>query len=1098
MAPPKRQEKYSELSTLSKQVKARYLKGGSQSNEEFLPYDVLGELVTKQSVLSAFKSTVIDKEKYDDLAKWVVESGKRLFLILVLLTRGEAEQLSWLEELKDDGVDDSEWEDNDLQLFETHQWPLSSPIFGGSTKFRHQLDIRQPLPYLNIAKKPASSGFFGEVSRAEIHPAHIDLQRFPALGAKLGSSSNGIAIAIKKAKDNEDLYEFFDKETSNLKALQEIVSPHLIQPIAAYQRGSERCLTFPWADGGNLGNYWEGYEKDRQDLGSLRWLIAQFTGLFSALHILHKQNCRHGDLKPENILWFKERRGKGTLRIADLGLARFHERDADTKKRNFKGMSTMTPSGTSRYEPPEMDDTRGKDISRSRQYDIWSMGCITIELLIWLIKTSYSVNDYVVSCLDIMEKQLENSAAYTALLKLVRERILVIDVSEDYVSSPNHREIAGELCVSMLNIQKHCEDQGYLTSIDLKYPSSDISAAQYKKEELLTVPETPDPHLLYKTETSEGLLGTQGTTSKIPRVLLRAPTGENDPNQSSHFECDLSELESSSRACGLCRLLLDSLYRHGERPPKTVPLRCDGAVVGIENGPNLLSIYVDPQIGPDRPEGAQLGLAKLPAQGSREQFTLLKEWIKACDKTHGSCRGNHDGGNNENYYASTMPTRLVELEPTLRIVESSQIKPSRYIALSHCWGKLSESERFCAFNHNISQLKESIKFNALPKTFRDAITVARGIGVSYLWIDSLCIIQDNKDDWEHELIRMEQVFSSAYCTIAASSSVDSLKGFLDDREPRACVKIETSDKSKKTFYVCPNIDDFHRDVDLGELNSRGWVLQERALSRRTIFYTSTQVYWECGEGVHCETLARLQNSKAAFLGDANFPDSALEYYRDGRQMLVQDLYERYSGLKFTKDWDRPVAILGLQERLAKAFKTQAAYGFFDTYFARLLLWKRRDRWMTRITQRPGSRYHVPTWSWFSKVGAIKYLDLKFQETNWAVDDFENPFKYSAAFSSGISSTGEQNCMLRGRARKLTMSKLDMLRCITFDEGQEFEVKDLRCVLIGQDKIGSGLENVKYHVLIIHEVGDLPGECVYERVGVASLKPDIRAPFEYTA
>ncbi|KAI0908557.1 heterokaryon incompatibility protein-domain-containing protein [Ustulina deusta] len=386
----------------------------------------------------------------------------------------------------------------------------------------------------------------------------------------------------------------------------------------------------------------------------------------------------------------------------------------------------------------------------------------------------------------------------------------------------------------------------------------------------------------------------------------------------------------------------------------------------------------------------------------------------------------------------------------------------------HCWGKLSEVERFCAFNRNISQLKESVDFNAVPKTFRD------------LWIDSLCILQDNKNDWEYESTRMEQVFSSAYCTIAASSSKSSVEGFLNYREPRPCVKVETG---KRTLYVCPNIDDLYRDVDLGELNSRGWVLQERALSRRTIFYTSTQVYWECGAGVRCETLAKLQNSKAAFLGDAKFPDSALEYYRDGRQMLVQDLYERYSGLAFTTDWDRPIAILGLQERLARAFKTQAAFGFFSTYFARLLLWKCRNRLMTCITQQPGSSCRVPTWSWFSKVGAIQYLDLKFEQIDWAVTDFSNPFKRSVS-----SSPDEEKSMLRGCARKLIMTEFDMLVSVTFDESQDFEVGKLRCVLVGCDRRENAAGRMRYHVLIIHEISGPSGEGVYERVGVASLKP----------
>jgi hypothetical protein len=62
----------------------------------------------------------------------------------------------------------------------------------------------------------------------------------------------------------------------------------------------------------------------------------------------------------------------------------------------------------------------------------------------------------------------------------------------------------------------------------------------------------------------------------------------------------------------------------------------------------------------------------------------------------------------------------------------------------------------------------------------------------------------------------------------------------------------------RSIYACIDIDDFHKDVELSRLNTRGWVLQERALSRRTIFFTSTQVYWECGAGIHCETLTRLE------------------------------------------------------------------------------------------------------------------------------------------------------------------------------------------------------------------------------------------------
>ena len=233
------------------------------------------------------------------------------------------------------------------------------------------------------------------------------------------------------------------------------------------------------------------------------------------------------------------------------------------------------------------------------------------------------------------------------------------------------------------------------------------------------------------------------------------------------------------------------------------------------------------------------------------------------------------------------------------------------------------------------------------------------------------------------------------------------------------------------------------------------------------------------------------SSKAALLGDANFPKSALEYYRDGRQVLIQDLYERYSGLAFTKPSDRPVAILGLQERLARAFGTHAAYGCFEVYFARGILWMRRnDKRMTRIALPAGRR--VPSWSWFSKEGPIKYMELKFKEIEWATTgDFENPFARALAAepekSSG-SGFGGELATLRGLARRMTMTRRHKLNYIIFDEEGDFEIDDLRCVVIGRDKGKSGEENLKYHVLIIQHVRSVLGVDIYERVGVASLRP----------
>ncbi|KAK1961823.1 heterokaryon incompatibility protein [Colletotrichum sublineola] len=964
--------------------------------------------------------------------------------------------------------------------------------------------------------------------------------------------NDSVEIALKKANENPELADFFDKEATNLSKLRAYKSQHLIKPIAAYEHRDDRCLLFPWADGGNLYEFWDRYKGDRLLKENLKWVTHQLTGLFSALEELNNGNCRHGDLKPENILLFNDKDGK-ILQIADLGLAAFHAKGATTGFRRAANWQTLTPPGTSRYEPPEMDMDRETTMSvwgpRSRAYDIWSMGCVVLEMLMWLsyglkkvdefraktpyfwqkVGERYQIQSLAQEHIDKMSKKWPRGSICGDLLHFVETGLLVVKMPSDKHSSSRCRATAPQAHKQMRGIQKRYYDttgdhglaperERYAyRSIKASLPPNEDNLEEFDglvgiqrkatEERWEDSPSTPTlikaSQADIKHEEQRSKLNDQWDSlpdnAFASHVLNHVSWPKVRPSLTGTYNrlcasCSTTpsitlfqsefQLSTMQRSCDLCGLLLDSLSRVGIASPAVVKLRQTGTTIGIEGGPNLLSIYIEP--GPDIPAGRQIGFPRLPEPNSQEQLSLFKQWIHSCDSTHNACC-RHDG-----QATSEMPTRLVKVTDPIRVLNSCTIEPSRYVALSHCWGQLQEHERFCLYQKNHSQLEARIDFDRLPKTFRDAITVTRGLGIEYIWIDTLCIIQDDEDDWGTESSKMETVFSAAYCTLSAASAESSLEGFLAPRPPRPCVRLRTEDS--RDLYVCPHIDDFHQDVELAKINRRGWVLQERALSRRSIYYSRNQVYWECGEGIRCETMGRLYNSKAAFLGDASFPRSALEYYRDGRQLLIQDLYERYSALAFTKASDRAVAILGLQERLARAFETQAAHGTFESYFARSILWRRDEQLaeMTPIAQPAGRR--VPSWSWFSKGGRIQYMNLTFEKTEWMHDDFESPFArqpdntLSGQSSKSVSS--DTGSILRGLARRMEMGEEALASQVVFDMKNVREAKDFLAVQIGRDKDERDSPNIgKVHVLVICKSSSDPRGIKYERVGVASLLPE---------
>jgi len=172
------------------------------------------------------------------------------------------------------------------------------------------------------------------------------------------------------------------------------------------------------------------------------------------------------------------------------------------------------------------------------------------------------------------------------------------------------------------------------------------------------------------------------------------------------------------------------------------------------------------------------------------------------------------------------------------------------VTLSYCWGK-TMPEEVKTKTTNIHARSQVGGLPPLLKTLSDAVAITRSLGIRYLWIDALCILQDSIDDWSTESVKMASVYEHAYCTIAAASSNDTTMGF------RRMNSHPSSLKNKILLDLPADIDDpFRRicfgptrtywfELGQGPLQKRGWTMQEHHLSRRVIYYTATHILWEC-------------------------------------------------------------------------------------------------------------------------------------------------------------------------------------------------------------------------------------------------------------
>ena len=272
---------------------------------------------------------------------------------------------------------------------------------------------------------------------------------------------------------------------------------------------------------------------------------------------------------------------------------------------------------------------------------------------------------------------------------------------------------------------------------------------------------------------------------------------------------------------------------------------------------------------------------------------------------------------------------------------------------------------------NCSSLKKQISITQLPKTFADTVLVARCLGVQYIWIDCLCIMQDEKQDWEAEAAKMSQVYANAYINVAATSSSNSSQGLFRGRHPlitKPCVAVIREGHSliPAGSYHCYDAAEWISQIRMGPLSRRAWVHQEWLLSPRIIHFAQDQLFWECretyaSESFPCGVPARYDT------GMSRFPLGSHENLSKERFLEIwSSIVHEYTKRNLTHVSDKLIAVSALARTLFQNNSAAGTYiaGIWGNYVIDQLSWS------ASLLAHRTSSYRAPTWSWASMDGMI--------------------------------------------------------------------------------------------------------------------------------
>jgi hypothetical protein len=365
---------------------------------------------------------------------------------------------------------------------------------------------------------------------------------------------------------------------------------------------------------------------------------------------------------------------------------------------------------------------------------------------------------------------------------------------------------------------------------------------------------------------------------------------------------------------------------------------------------------------------------------SDASMQLARHWLDTCTEFHKKRCGPA---------SSSLPTRVLDVWGSDELDDADMIRliatvenDAPYVALSYCWGPPKEAKLVkVTTTETLSTHMAGILVGELPKNFQDAILITRKLNIRYLWIDSLCIIQDSPLDWDKEAGKMGDYYERATIALSALCSPSSHTGFLHHRwlgNSRVDFRLENYE-TINVRKVSSSLGSQGREKM--PLWKRAWVVQERCLSSRILHFGSEQMYWECRQ-----SFVREDGHRAAMASDGALMGPGC--FVPGGERLKEKSYGRwyaliaaYSKRALTKEDDRLPALGGIAVRFQKVTKSDYLAGLWKDDIIRGLLWCRKNagprspipqqkkkRLAKEIeigsSQRESNSSHeVPSWSW---------------------------------------------------------------------------------------------------------------------------------------